>query len=111
MVAKLKLFSDFCPVPAAAFKRPQHSLLEYSKLVLYGAFVWTHGALNSQKRRFVARADEKAEISGALTLKAKLEDLAEPAARVRPAPAPFLPLWQLRVPSLHCIYYAPFNRH
>jgi hypothetical protein len=28
----------------------------YSKLILYGAFVWTHRALNSQKRRFTARA-------------------------------------------------------
>ena len=30
----------------------------YSKSIMYGAFVWTHGALNGQKRRFPARADE-----------------------------------------------------
>ena len=30
--------------------------VSHSKLLLHGAFVWAHRALNSQKRRFLARA-------------------------------------------------------
>jgi hypothetical protein len=32
--------------------------VSYSKLVVYGAFMWARRALNSPKRRFPARADD-----------------------------------------------------